>query len=118
MTLTIGKYCAGAGFGVPRVRGVVMVIPGGTVVTEAFGCERGLYERRRRTATLIPDWLSFPTPLTLHPTGVACRGLFCDRWCSVEVDVGSSSSPVVIVSGMGRAAVCQSVRLLAGWVSS
>jgi hypothetical protein len=96
MTLAIGKYCAGAGFGVPRVRGVVMVIPGGTVVTEAFGCERGLYERRRRTATLIPDWLSFPTPLTLHPTGVACRGLFCDDWCSVDVDV------LVIVAGGDR----------------
>lgn len=44
MTLAIGKYCAGAGFGVPRVREVVMMIPGGTVVTEEFGCERGLYE--------------------------------------------------------------------------
>ena len=76
MTLAIGKYCAGAGFGVPRVRGVVMVIPGGTVVTEAFGRERGLYERRRRTATLIPDWLSVPTSLTLHPADADRRDRF------------------------------------------
>jgi len=53
MTLAIGKYSAGAGFGVPAAAGMVMVIPGGAVVTDVFGRERGLCERRRRTATLI-----------------------------------------------------------------
>ena len=53
-----------------------MVIPGGTVVTEVFGSERGLYERRRRTATLIPDWLSVPTSLTLHPADTDRRDRF------------------------------------------
>ncbi len=75
MTLSIGKYCAGADFGVRAVAAVVMVVPGGAVVTDVFGRERLLCERRRRTAILIPDWLSVPTLLTLHPTSVACRGV-------------------------------------------
>ena len=65
MTLSIGKYCAGAGFG---IRGM------GAVVTDLFGRERGLNERRRRAAALMPNWLSFPTTLTLHPANVACCG--------------------------------------------
>ena len=74
MKLSIGKYCAGAGFGLLGVAAVVMVIPGRAMVTDVFGHERLLGERRRRTATLILDWLCFPTSLTPHPTGVACRG--------------------------------------------
>ena len=55
MTLSIGKYCAGAGFGVRGVAALVMAIPGCAVFTDVFGRERKLSERRRRTATLIPD---------------------------------------------------------------
>ena len=40
MTLPIGKYCAGAGFGVSGEAAVVMVIPGCAVVTDVFGRER------------------------------------------------------------------------------
>ena len=40
MTLSIGKYCAGAGFGVSGEAAVVMVIPGCAVVTDVFGRER------------------------------------------------------------------------------
>lgn len=36
-TLSIGKYCARAGSGAPRVDKVTMVIPGHAVVTGAFG---------------------------------------------------------------------------------
>ena len=57
MTLSMGKYCAAAGFGVCGVAAVVMVIPGCAVVTGAFGTS-DCSERRQRTATLIPDWLS------------------------------------------------------------
>ena len=37
MTLSIGKYCSGAGFGVRGVAEVVMVIPGCAIFTGAFG---------------------------------------------------------------------------------
>jgi len=40
MTLSIGKYCAGAGFGVSGEAAVGMVIPGCAVVTDVFGRER------------------------------------------------------------------------------
>ena len=76
MTLSIGKYCVGAGFGIRGVGAAVMVVPRRAVVTDVFGRERGLDERRRRAAALIPDWLCFPTSLTLHPTGVARGGAF------------------------------------------
>jgi hypothetical protein len=75
MTLSMGKYCAETGFGVCGVAAVVMVIPGCAVFTGAFGTS-DCSERRQRTATLIPDWLSFPTSLTLHAAGLACRGWF------------------------------------------
>jgi hypothetical protein len=55
MTLSIGKYCAGTGSGVRGADDLVMAIPGCAVVTDVFGRERGLSERWRRTATLIPD---------------------------------------------------------------
>jgi hypothetical protein len=55
MTLSIGKYCAGSGLGVRGVEALVMAIPGCAVVTDMSGRERGLSERRRRTAALIPD---------------------------------------------------------------
>jgi len=74
MTLSIGKYCAGAGFGIRGMAAVVMVVPRRAVVTDLFGRERGLNERRRRAAALMPNWLSFPTTLTLHPANVACCG--------------------------------------------
>jgi hypothetical protein len=35
--------------------------PRGVVVTRLFGLERLLGEGRRRTATLVPDWLSVST---------------------------------------------------------
>ena len=44
MTLSIGKYCAGASFGVSGEAAVVMVIPGCAVVTDVFGRERLLGE--------------------------------------------------------------------------
>jgi hypothetical protein len=55
MTLSIGKYCVTGFFGVCGAGALAMAIPGGAVVTDVFGRERGLSERRRRTATLIPD---------------------------------------------------------------
>jgi len=55
MTLSIGKYCAGACFGFRGVAALVMAVPGCAVVTGVSGRERELSERRRRTATLIPD---------------------------------------------------------------
>src|ERR1700722_14046766 len=36
-TLSIGKYCAGSGFGAPGTGGAVMVIPEYAVVTGGFG---------------------------------------------------------------------------------
>jgi hypothetical protein len=41
MTLSIGKYCAGAGFGFRGVAALVMAIPGCAVVTDVYGRERG-----------------------------------------------------------------------------
>jgi hypothetical protein len=41
MTLSIGKYCAGAGFGFRGVAALIMAIPGCAVVTDVFGHERG-----------------------------------------------------------------------------
>ncbi len=37
MTLSIGKYCSGTGFGVRGAAGVVMVVPGCAVAPGAFG---------------------------------------------------------------------------------
>jgi hypothetical protein len=55
MTLSIGKYCSGAGFGVRAVDALVIAVPRFAVVTDVPGHERELSERRRRTAALIPD---------------------------------------------------------------
>jgi hypothetical protein len=44
MTLSIGKYCAGAFFGVRGVAALVMAIPGCAVVTDVSGRERGSVE--------------------------------------------------------------------------
>ncbi len=89
MTLSIGKYCAGAVFGVRGIGAVVTVVPRRAVVTDLFGRERVLGERRRRTATLIPDWLCFPTLSTLHPTVVARAVARC--WSSMK-SVGGARS--------------------------
>lgn len=72
-TLSIGKYCAGVGFGVPGVGGVVMVMV--MVVTGTFGTSDC------SMSTVADSWphpglVSFPTSLTLNPAGVACRGWF------------------------------------------
>jgi len=81
MTLSIGKYCGRTGFGIRGLAAVVMRFPG-VGFHGAFGMS-DCSERRQRTATLIPDWLSFPTSLTLHAAGMACAVGF-----SVKLPVG------------------------------
>lgn len=52
------------------------------VVTESFGDEQLLRERRRRTAALVPNLLKFSTPSTLHPNAVRLLGIVAamDGW--------------------------------------
>jgi hypothetical protein len=87
MTLSIGKYCAGTSLGIRGAAASVMAAPGCVVVTDVFGCERGLSESGRRTATLIPNYSSVPTSVTLHPRPRPAAARFCDVRCSMDVAV-------------------------------
>jgi hypothetical protein len=68
------------------------------VVIDLFGHEQLLGERRRRTATLIPYWLSVSTTLTLHLMDVA--------WVTAaDFEQRARTDPRRRIEGLGRSKI-------------
>jgi hypothetical protein len=77
MTLSIGKYCAGAFFGVRGVDALVMAIPGCAVVTDVPGRERGSVEAAADSHS-HSGLVARPNVVDATPTRAAVR-------CSMDV---------------------------------
>jgi hypothetical protein len=99
MTLSIGKYCAGAGFGVRGAAAVVMVIPGCAVVTEAFGTS-DCSARTAADSWPHPGLVELPNVVDATPCGRGLPRLVSVMSGAQWMSKCLSSSPVVSVSRM------------------